>query len=217
MDEKLLETVSDPIKLKSVLDAAFVAASAEEGVLEDSLNHTQVVKLQNHLTTRQFLALLEEHRGEGVTLRALFCWCCPSVREAEIEDGMRWCKAYRAHDVLEELLKYQSSPMVDPRFHHNSKPEDMNLEVDEDDIDALFEALDMDGDGDLSMAELCRGGKLELEEGRRLIELWDRDKTGNLSKADVTAIVFQMHSSVRQTMKAVFADSRFSFSGTTSS
>lgn len=170
---------------------------------EDRKTQQQIItKVSIHLTDRGFMERLEEY-GDAVSLRALFCLCCPAISEAEIDDGMRWCLAYRAHDILTELLKYNSSPMTDEKYDPAKQNVDIDLSAE--DVDALFQALDIDGDGHLSLKELCQGGDLQSEDARKLINLWDRDRSGELSKSEILAIIHQVHHSVRQTMKGMFA------------
>jgi len=204
----LLVTVENHIEFKkrmhrlaedanSHMDEIGLATSASLGIT--------VIKITQHLTDKHFVSELQHHAGDAISLRALFCLCCPSVKEAEVDDGMRWCKMYRAHDVLEELLRYKSSPMVDASFD-GCPQETLDLNVDEQDIRELFDAIDMDHTGQISMENLCKGGKLDADEAQRLVALWDRERTGQLSRSDLLAVVHQVHSSVRQQMKAMFAD-----------
>jgi len=196
----LLDTVSNLDRLRALMQKF---ADDPDEAMSKFADSTLAVRVTKHLTDKQCILRLEDHAGDAVSLRALFCLCCPSVQESEIEAGMQWCRTYRAHDILNALLKCKSSPLVDASF--DEKKEDVAIDVDEEDIEALFEAIDMDHDGQLSVENLCEGGNLRPEEARRLVELWDRDRTGELSKGEILAIVHHVHSSVRQRMKALFA------------
>jgi Ca2+-binding EF-hand superfamily protein len=173
-------------------------------------------RIAQHLTDSAFLSRLELTGGDAVSVRALLCLCCNGVKEAEIDDGMRWCQTYRANDVLTELLKCKTGPMSNPADSSVDAPREIeDIDVDASDIDALFEALDTDGGGRLSLAELCQSGEVRPDEARRFVNLFDRDRSGDLSKAELLHIVHEVHSEVRQTMKAIFAttkrDSQASF------
>lgn len=209
-NETLLNLTHSNKVLKEIVDGA-VKHSAEQGV-EDPGHPLRTVasSLESRITGAEF-ARSVQHHGDHISLRALFCLLCPGVKEAEIQDGMKWCHGYRAHDVLEELLKHKTGAMSldrDSSFDDRPDEERVHIEVDEEDIDALLEAIDLDKNGNISLEDLVKGGNLQPEEARRLVRLWDREKTGELSKGDLLAIVHEMHSSVRQNMKALFANSK---------
>jgi len=207
-NQVLADAVGDHRRLKTLLQQFSQKAAAVDVDMNEPGHPLTLllVLMEKHLTDKNFATRLHDHDGDAVSLHGLFCLMCPQVTEAEIDDGMRWCAAYRAHDVLSELLRYKTSPMVDAAA--DAPQHTLELNISEDDVLALFEAVDMDGSGEMSMQELCEKGSLPPGEARRLIELWDRSRSGELSKGDILAIVHQVHSSVRQSMKALFTESR---------
>merc|ERR1719183_2716440 len=61
-----------------------------------------IAHLQRYFHDRNAVAKLDA-LGEGsITLRAFFCVVLHSLSEGEIETCLRWCQAFRAHDVLKE-------------------------------------------------------------------------------------------------------------------
>eukprot|EP00747_Dinoflagellata_sp_TGD_P016845 gnl/TRDRNA2_/TRDRNA2_125414_c1_seq1.p1 gnl/TRDRNA2_/TRDRNA2_125414_c1~~gnl/TRDRNA2_/TRDRNA2_125414_c1_seq1.p1 ORF type:complete len:407 (-),score=84.87 gnl/TRDRNA2_/TRDRNA2_125414_c1_seq1:130-1350(-) len=155
----------------------------------------------NALAQADFQQRVHELEEQQVSLREFCSLIYPHVKEAEIEACMRHCHLFRAHDILTELLEAETTATADGTRVTSTK-----LDVDDDDIDALFQAIDSNGDGHLSIEELCKVGGLELREAQKLVEMWDRDRSGQLSRGETLSIIYNMHSIVRCRMKGFWAE-----------
>mmetsp|Transcript_52318 Transcript_52318/g.113392 ORF Transcript_52318/g.113392 Transcript_52318/m.113392 type:complete len:491 (+) Transcript_52318:117-1589(+) len=136
---------------------------------------------------------LDEICEEGVSFRAFCCLLWPSARESEIEVCVGWCNAFQAQKVLRELI---------------ANGEHGELDLDPHDINVLFEVIDANGDGQLSVEELCKIGHIGLTQARTFVDRWDEDNTGSLSKGDVMNIIFSIDAALKYQLKGLFAASQ---------
>lgn len=166
-------------------------------------------QVQRRVQDPAFLSRIDDMGEDDLSLRGLLCALASDASEAEIEDGMRWCSKFRANHILTELLKHDKSDMVDPQYfakrEATAAPE---LDLHADDLEILFGLLDSDGDGQIDVKNLVEMGGLSSDDAHKLVQLWDRGRDGALSRSDVLAIIHQMHAVVRQSMKAMFAQTR---------
>mmetsp|Transcript_58652 Transcript_58652/g.132170 ORF Transcript_58652/g.132170 Transcript_58652/m.132170 type:complete len:483 (+) Transcript_58652:85-1533(+) len=139
------------------------------------------------------LRRLEDLGGGDVSFRAFCILAWPYMKESQTEACLGWCKSFQVHKVLEELIEQVNE----------GKEED--LEIDQDDIETLFEVMDSNCDGRLSIDELCNQGNADAIEARRLVRKLDTDASGSLSKDEVKSLIFGMDTAVKQHIKAMFA------------
>jgi Ca2+-binding EF-hand superfamily protein len=126
--------------------------------------------------------------GEGsVTLRAFFCVILHSLPEGEIETCLRWCQAFRAHDVLREYVTA-------------GQTQDLGVE----DVKAIFHAMDSDGNGSLSVQELMDGGDLEEDQAQQLLKRLDEDHNGFVSVEELQGILRSMDRVLRHDFREAF-------------
>lgn len=162
---------------------------------EEEIDDGQASKVSmyfgSQMAEEEFSGRFEEdlELRHGISLRALMCLVLPFVAEAEVEVCMKLCNTFTAKEVLGEICEGGSS------LDH----------VDLEDIDALFECIDADGDGQLSLVELCEMGGLSKEQARGIMDKWDRDRSGKLDPGETKAIIFQMHNVLRSQFKGAFA------------
>jgi len=152
------------------------------------LQHVSLSITGGHVRTR--LEDLLETGTTKLSLRALCCVVWPHIKEADIETCMGWCRAYQAQSTLQEVLRA-------------IREEDVELDVE--DIDELFEAIDSNGDGQLSLDELSNMGHLDISTARRLVDRLDSDANGSLSKAEVKSLIHQLDIAFKEQFKAAFA------------
>merc|ERR1719401_697421 len=93
-----------------------------------------IEKLVHHLhrcfTDKTILAKLDL-LGEGsISLRSFFCTLLPFICETEIEVCLRWCRTYRAQDVVKSFLEAGDVSVLDVH-----------------DVRAIFQVMDTDSDG----------------------------------------------------------------------
>lgn len=126
--------------------------------------------------------------GEGsVTLRAFFCVIMHSLSIGEIETCLRWCHAFRAHDVLREYMS-------------TGQTQDLSVE----DVRTIFHAMDVDGNGVLTLQELMEGGELEEDQARALLNRLDEDHNGAVSAEELQGILRSMDRTLRHDFREAF-------------
>lgn len=197
------ETVRQLVhKLSEKKDASMNRLQCEGDLKDISLVANRAVKA---LTEREFVTRLQDHAGDAISLRALFCLTCPLAKEAEIQDGVGWCKKYRVYDALEELLRQKVSTLSDPNFDQQKDGVEMNIF--EKDVDELFEVLDTNHDGRISIDNLIGEGNLSATQAQQLVTLWDKDRSGELSRGDLLATVQHVTPQVAHSLKGLFSQS----------
>merc|ERR1711977_93891 len=96
-----------------------------------------VAHLKRYFHDRNVVAKLDGFGEGSITLRAFFCVIFHSLSEGDIETCLRWCQAFRAHDVLKEYMLIGNTS---------------NLSVE--DVRTIFQAIDTDSNGTISLDEL---------------------------------------------------------------
>merc|ERR1712060_534096 len=138
------------------------------------------VHLEKYFQDPGAISRLDTMAEGSISLRAFYCIFLPHVPESEIESCLAWCKKFVAHKLLTDILK-------DPT----------HMKVEREDLHALFKVVDKDGDGSITMDELCNVGMLRREEGEKLMSDWDKDGSGQLNESEVKAVLVRMDSSLR--------------------
>jgi Ca2+-binding EF-hand superfamily protein len=130
--------------------------------------------------------------GEGsITLRAFFCVILHKLTEGDVEACLAYCQTFRSHDVLREYMEGGTT-------HH------LNIE----DLRLIFQAMDADGNGMLSVEELMSGGGLSEETARHLLQRLDEDKSGTISMDELHGIVRSIDTTLRSDFKDAFSKGR---------
>mmetsp|Transcript_3014 Transcript_3014/g.7312 ORF Transcript_3014/g.7312 Transcript_3014/m.7312 type:complete len:507 (+) Transcript_3014:214-1734(+) len=140
---------------------------------------------------------------EQVSMHRFLCLMWPRVSDKEVYTGFTFCRQFQAMATLEELLRASESALTNSEYEPGKHGPD--LDVDQDDIQALFEALDVNKDGKLSVEELTAEGAISAEEAEKLLRLWDRDFTGQLNKGEILNIVYGINQVVQRQLKNAFA------------
>jgi Ca2+-binding EF-hand superfamily protein len=136
--------------------------------------------LKRYFHDRNVVAKLDAFGEGSVTLRAFFCVIFHSLSEGDIETCLRWCQAFRAHDVLKEYMAIGNTS---------------NLSVE--DVRTIFQAIDTDCNGMITLAELIEGGELEEDQARALMQRLDEDSNGTISLDELQGILRSIDTSLR--------------------
>jgi len=183
----------------------------------DTMTELKVVLyLKAHLCTSASMQRLKEQAVEDcLSLRALLSSLWYNVPERVLAQGLTWCREFQALAALKELLKQLQGADVDP-FHDPDKKA-VVLNLTDDDVQALFDVVDQDGSGTLSIMELVNFGNLSGAEVKHLEKVWDKDRNGELSQAELLASIHGMSMSraVRGSIKGIFAASMMARGGIT--
>lgn len=140
---------------------------------------------------------------EDVSLRGFCCLVWPKIKVSEIEGLLKYCEMIHAHDTLNELLRKRQDALTHPSTDSSA----LVLEVEPEDIDAIFRAFDVNGDGELSAEELAREGTFSSQQINQMMQMWDRDKGGTLDTNEMKSILYGMDEMVRRRLKDLFAAS----------
>lgn len=202
-DENLQKLRDDNTYIYEVLNTASAAASLVTGAREkkpvgkqagrisivgDAKDLTKLVgHLQRYFHDRHAGEKLDAFGEGSVTLRAFFCVILHSLTEGEIETCLRWCQSFRAHDVLKEF-------MVTGQTHY----------IDCEDIRMIFETMDTDHNGKLTVEELMEGGELERDQAEILLKRLDGDMSGEISAAELEGVLRNMDTSIRASFRLAF-------------
>jgi len=209
----LLELVIDPRRLDDILSGcAAQFRVAELFHHSDTVSELKVVSyIKTHICAASSVQRLKEHtEEEGLSLHALLSAMWFNVSEREINQGLKWCRQFQALAALKELLKPVESNEVDP-FLDPEKA--LRLNLTEDDVQALFDVVDQDGNGNLSITELVALGNLSGAEAKHLEKVWDRDRNGELSQEELLASIQGMNRVLRGSIKGVFTASLLTTGG----
>lgn len=156
-----------------------------------------------HLCAGSTLQNLLEQGDEQISLRAYFAAVWDKASEREISRCLKWCKHFQAMAALQQLLKPTDSHMVNSKY--DPIRDKANLRVSEADIDALFEVMDQDGDGRLTVKEMLQMGCITERDAKQLFQLWDGDRDGHLTKGELMSIVVGINQVVHHQLKRMFA------------
>jgi len=129
-----------------------------------------------------------------ISMRAFYCLTMPSTSEADIDAGLRYCRLFAAQDTMRELMKT-----------------DGPVKVDKEDVQMLFMAMDLDGDGRLTRDELVEHSQLSAEEVDAVMSKMDKDHSGELTKKEVEFLLLKLDHSLRCDLKASFGQTHSSF------
>jgi len=191
--DHLRTVVCDEFRVAAVLKAA----QEQRGDWVDAPGVVTTLAMQRfclqasggHLRDR--LEDLAAHSTVGISLRGLCSMVWPHVREADVEILLGWCKAYQARSVLKELMRRMQEEVPD---------------IDAEDIEALFDTLDGNRDGQQTVEELGRSGHNELIcSSRRLLDRLLSQPNTSLSKAEVRSVVFNMDHTLKAQFQLVHA------------
>ncbi|CAJ1450928.1 unnamed protein product [Effrenium voratum] len=173
-------------------------------------------EVEERLRKMQGASVHGEESGH-ISLRSFLCLLWPKVGDASIECCVRWCQSFHAHQVCLALLRQKRASMCQTRQSRGSigmepasgrRPVALLDRLDRDDLKALFETLDIDGNLKLSARELCTQGGISAKEAQRLLRIWDQDNDGELSQAELSSIVHALDSALKQQVKGLFAAAR---------
>jgi len=156
---------------------------------------TVSLKLQRQLATEDIVSRLDVHGDDvDVSLREFCCLTWPTVPASDIDFGIVWCKRFRAQYLLEHMLK------------QDLKEGDM----DGHDVQALFQVMDANNDGSITVEEIVKVGCLSLDEATRLVSQFDSDKNKSLSKKEIHSVVRAMNDSLKDQFKAAYCGNELS-------
>jgi len=160
--------------------------------------------MQKKLSDGHLAGRLDNLKEQAISLRSFCCLVWPELPAREIEAALSWSRLFRAQEVLNDLLQRKQGSMKNGSYEKNTA---VQLDVDQEDVDALFTAIDIDGDGVLSLGELVHEAGMSESEARKLMALWDRDRDGTLNEQDIKGIVYGMDAMVRRSLKGLLAAS----------
>jgi len=145
-----------------------------------------------HLASLELQKAFKEAEGQPISLRAFFCLVWSTFPESDIENCVKWCGLFTAKLVLEEILDEDGDGKVE--------------DVDPEDVEAIFFAIDMNGDGRVTVEELVSNGGFSEAQAHKLMSL-DRDRKGSLDMRDVKAAASRNHAQVSESFRGLFAHS----------
>merc|ERR1712217_925831 len=82
---------------------------------------------------------------------------------------------------------------------------DGDPDVDLDDIEELFAAVDVNHDGVLSIDELIGQGSMDVGEAKKLIARLDRNNSGELSKGEFESVILKIDQVLKEQIKAMYS------------
>merc|ERR1719343_1823923 len=125
----------------------------------------------------------------------MFCLVWTFVHENEIDACLRWSQTFRAREILEEIIEGTGE----------GKPPS---KIAVDDIEVIFEVMDVNHDGEIDIDELCHKGHIDVELARRLVKRWDEDGSGTLNKSELRSIIYKFDPSVKNKLKGIYASTQ---------
>jgi len=148
------------------------------------------VYFETHLTSVEVQKSFKNFAGSPMSLRAFFCAVWTTCPESDIENCMKWCGLFQAKIVLEELLDEDGDGRIE--------------DVAPGDVDAIFAAIDVNGDGEVSMEELINEGGFSEQQASKLMEA-DRSRGGALDLGELRAAANQTDAKVSESLRGMFA------------
>lgn len=191
--EKVLEQVAKAAGVVVAPREHYPMGSRQRRLSTTSGSEEGISKLIQHI--RNFFSHAEvlskfDLLGEGsISIRAFFCVVLPTVSENNIETCLRWCESFRARDVL--MLFIESG--------------DIKNGLDVNDLRTIFQALDKDKNGHITVEELMEVGTLTQEQAASVVQRLDMDHNGTLSADELQGILFSVDTTLRADLRTAFA------------
>lgn len=152
----------------------------------DAPEEEAMLSVASRFTTADALRRVSQLGEDIVSLRAFLCFAWPLAPEMEVELCMRWCRAFRANEVINDIIA------KDTTINH---PEQ---------IEALLEAVDTNGDSLLATSQLCGREHQVLHQARKLLAKWDRDEDKMPNRQDINTILRGMSAAIQVNFQEVF-------------
>lgn len=203
--EELRAFLENRARMTEVLERSYDELLEEHSVNVEGERKLKLIEgMRGYLTKPRILDSLEHKRdGELISLRGLASLCWPSVPEKDITACVKWGRQFQAYHALRELTKTQQSALTNPDYDPAMHSKD--LDINADDVEALFEVLDHDSNGKMTIQELTADGHISLPQADKLMALWDRDRNKELTKGEIKSIIWGMNQVLRRQMKGLFA------------
>jgi len=190
----LADWLTDRVQVRATLEKARDQLDSKDMVLDAKVG--LVESMLTAFLAKGFAERLEACGAEErLSFRALAAMLWPNVPDRDVAACLKWARQFQAFHMVRELTK------------KGDRADSQELDVTRDDVDALFEVLDVDGDGKLTAAELQRVAGVDEEMVGKLMEMWDRDGDEELTKGEIMSIIWGMSQVVRQSMHGLFAAS----------
>jgi len=209
--KELVDLLQNRTDTKEMMERAHARGlEGSSGAIAEDAKSKLIESMMTHLLHRGFLDRLSAcGQDERLSFRALTSMLWPTVPDKDITACLKWARQFQAFRMLRELTKTKDSALTNADYDPNR--DGVKLDVTRDDVEALFEVLDVNGDGTLTVDELTRSGVVSVEEASRLMELWDRDRNDELQKGEIMSIIWGMNQVVRRQLKGMFAANNRSF------
>jgi Ca2+-binding EF-hand superfamily protein len=195
----LLKVLADKTLTRLLEESVGISGKAEsdEGKFSEFEDVTKIVwHLHGHLADSDTIGRLNVLRRDGeehISLRGMFCLVWPCVHERDINSCLRWCQSFRAREVLHELVEGcegRQSPLL------------------AEDLELLFDFMDVNHDGEVSLEELCDKGHVKIDLARKLMKRLDDDNSGSITKGEMRSIVYKFDPSIKNKLKGAFASAQ---------
>ncbi|CAJ1400396.1 unnamed protein product [Effrenium voratum] len=182
--ELVLNFLRDPIAVRKEFLAIAGSAKAED----EGVNFAQEVEglgaqFQRALLETQVRQRLEQLQTP-LTMRGFLCLSFFSLVPTHIESILVWCDGFYAAEVLQSLLNQEA------------------IAITEEEVDIMLRALDVDGSGDLSLAELV-AGQITAQQAEHLFEKCHRRLDAAISDKDIKSYIQSLKMALGKDVKGV--------------
>lgn len=154
----------------------------------------EALHLFHRLSSPEFKDRVQEG-SNSVSLQGFTVMCWPRIKVTEVRMVLGWMQKFKAQKVLKDIFRSVYSGTTDPDLHVE-------------DIKYLFECMDIDKDGILSVEEMVKDESLSRNEAEFLIKKLDTNHNGKLTLPETMQVVLGKEvalGAVANSLKGAFA------------
>ncbi|CAL1144587.1 unnamed protein product [Cladocopium goreaui] len=153
-----------------------------------------LTRLTSNEVYRKLQAMKEEEISQEIFIPVVF----PGIKRFDLKFVLGCFRRFWAQEGLSNILHLVSEEKKDPKGR-------LKVEIPVVDLKNVFDVLDEDDDGTISIKEMVQQGALEVKDALYLSELLDKGQDGEVSLAELMNLVVGTSGEVSESLKGLFA------------
>ena len=167
-----------------------------DGEMKDLVSRVEE-KMLMRITSKDVLHKVHA-MGEEISKEQFVPIVFPGIKKFDLKFVLGCFQRFWAQEGLSCILSVAAEQKKDPK----SKPK---VEIPVADLKHVFDVLDDDDDGTLSIREMVQQGALEVKDALYLSEVLDKGQDGEVSLSELMNLVTGTGGEVSETLKGLFA------------